>query len=174
MVALNLKYYGDRVLMKKAVRVEEITDRERSLVESMFETMHEACGIGLAAPQVGVSKRIIAIDLGQFTPSAKPIELINPEIVQIGEETVSEEGCLSLPGVRGVVRRRARVAARGLRLDGREIAFEADGLLARVLQHEVDHLDGLLFIDRLTPEQRRQILREFRELIKKGELEEDI
>lgn len=164
---LGLKYYGERILRKKAPRVSAITEAEGELVEHMFETMHEANGIGLAAPQVGVSKRIIVIDLGQFVPSANPIELINPELTALGGDTISEEGCLSLPGVRGVVRRRGRVGVRGRRLDGREVAFEADGLLARVLQHEVDHLDGLLFVDRLDAERKREVIREFRELMRK-------
>lgn len=140
---LNIRKNGDPVLRMKAREVREIDDNIRRLVKDMFDTMYDANGVGLAAPQVGISKRIIVVDTGDL-----PIALINPVILErIGENT-SVEGCLSIPGVQGEVTRAERVSVKGTTLDGKEHEFHAEGLFARALQHEIDHLDGILFIDK--------------------------
>ena len=137
------------ILREKASPVEQISANVSKLVQDMFETMRSAQGIGLAAPQVGVSNRIIAIDINDYHPEIPPIALINPVITRAAGEELGEEGCLSLPGYRGIVRRAMDVTVKGMLLNTDEVEFEASGLMARVLQHEIDHLDGVLFIDRL-------------------------
>lgn len=157
MAILEIKKYPEKVLKEKTSPVLEIDREILNLVDDMIETMYAAPGIGLAAPQVGVSKRIIVIDVsvkeGEKTPL---IVLINPEIVSTEGEIESEEGCLSLPGYITTVKRAERVIVKGLNKDGREISIEGEGLLSRALQHEIDHLDGLLLIDRIS-----RIKREF-------------
>jgi len=125
----------------------------------MYETMAEAEGVGLAAPQVGVRKRIFTYDLHE---GDGPGVVINPEIVETSGEVTSEEGCLSVPGFHFEIVRAEHVTMRGLDLDGNEIVLEGDELLARMIQHEIDHLDGVLLLDRLEPEIRRAALAELR------------
>ena len=137
------------ILREKASPVKQISAKLPQLVQDMFETMRAAQGIGLAAPQVGVPKRIIVIDINDYHPETPSIALINPVIMDAAGEALGEEGCLSLPGYRGIVRRAMDVRVKGLLPNAAEIEFEASGLMARVLQHEIDHLDGILFIDRL-------------------------
>ena len=137
------------ILREKVSPVEQIPANLPQLIQDMFETMRSAQGIGLAAPQVGVSKRIIVIDISHYNPDIPPIALINPVITNAVGEEMWEEGCLSLPGYRGIVRRAIDVTVKGLLPNADEIEFEASGLMARVVQHEIDHLDGILFIDRL-------------------------
>ncbi len=151
MALLEIKKYPERVLREKASPVTKIDRGIQRLIDDMVETMYAAPGIGLAAPQVGVSKRIIIIDVSMKEGEKKPlIVLINPEIV-VGEgEIESEEGCLSLPGYITTVKRSERVIVRGLNRDGRPIEIEGEGLLSRALQHECDHLDGVLLIDRIS------------------------
>ncbi len=136
---------ADPVLLRPARQVPQASTRVRRLVRDMLETMYAAPGVGLAAPQVGVAQRVIVIDVGEG-----PIALVNPEIVDAQGEQVGLEGCLSLPDLVGEVRRAARVVVKGLDRRGEPATVEGDGLLARALQHEVDHLDGILFIARLT------------------------
>ncbi len=144
MTILNIREAGDPVLRTSANPVEEITATTKELVANMVETMQEADGVGLAAPQVGVSKRIIVGDTGQHS-----FKLINPELVEKSDRTyIDEEGCLSIPGETGQVERAFAVTAAGLNPEGEEVTIEAEGLLARVLQHEIDHLDGTLFTDK--------------------------
>jgi peptide deformylase len=143
------------VLRQKAEQVKKIDADLLQLIQDMFEAMHAAQGIGLAAPQVGVSERVIVIDVEEYHPEILPIALINPMITGATGEELGEEGCLSLPGYRGIVRRAMDVTAKGLLSNGHKIEFEASGLMARVLQHEIDHLDGVLFIDRLIPEDQK-------------------
>lgn len=133
---------GSEVLRESALEVPKITPNIEKLLDNMLETMYEANGVGLAAPQIGVSKRVVVIDVGEG-----PIELINPVIVDKQGEEEDAEGCLSIPGVTGDVVRAARVKVRGLNRKGEEIEYVAEGLLARAFQHEVDHLDGVLFVD---------------------------
>ncbi|MFN3395369.1 MAG: peptide deformylase [Thermodesulfovibrionales bacterium] len=157
MAILEIKKYPEKVLMEKAASVPEIDRDIQRLIDDMIETMYAAPGIGLAAPQVGVSKRIIVIDVsvkeGEKTPL---IVLINPEIISTEGEIDSEEGCLSLPGYITTVKRAERVVVKGLNRDGEEIKIEGEGLLSRALQHEIDHLNGILLIDRIS-----RIKREF-------------
>lgn len=154
---MSIAAYGDSVLRRKAEPVGQINAQTRRVCELMVEAMIRASGVGLAAPQIGVSKRIIVLDMdGEFHV------LINPHIVEISEEEdESQEGCLSVPGVEAPVVRRRRVCVRGLNLEGKEIDVGGEGLIARALQHEIDHLDGVLFIDHLSPARRQSLLKEF-------------
>ncbi|NLW24642.1 MAG: peptide deformylase [Clostridia bacterium] len=130
-------------LREKSKIVSKITPNIKKLIDNMLETMYDAKGVGLAAPQVGVLKRVIVIDVGEG-----PLALINPEIVEASGEETDYEGCLSFPGLIGEVTRKAWVKVKGLDRDGKTITVEGEGLLARALQHEIDHLEGILFIDR--------------------------
>ena len=145
MAVLKLCYLGDPVLRMKAKPVAKVTKRIAKLLKDMEETMYAADGVGLAAPQVGVSERLIVVDVGDG-----PIHLVNP-VLESGEGVdVDQEGCLSIPGVYGYVERYARVVVSGLDAKGRPIRVEGTGLMARALQHEIDHLDGILFTDKAT------------------------
>ncbi len=159
MSSYPLRYFGDPVLKQRAREVEELTGDLAGLVHGMYETMEVEDGLGLAAPQVGVRKRIFTYDLHE---GDGPHVVINPEIVVAEGEIISEEGCLSVPGFRFEVVRSERITVRGIDLDGNEVVLEGDDLLARMLQHEIDHLDGLLLLDRLDPDARREALRELR------------
>ncbi len=139
-------------LRQKSEPVVEVTKAIKKLVKEMFATMYASNGIGLAAPQIGENIRVIVIDVQKR--GAKKIALINPEILSREGSVESEEGCLSCPGINGKVTRSARVKVQGLDPDGKEVLYEADGLLAVCLQHEIDHLDGVLFVDRMTPAER--------------------
>ncbi len=153
--------YPDPVLRKKAKEIKRIDDGVARLAAEMAETMYAAPGIGLAAPQVGVSERVILVDV--TGPERKElITLVNPVIVEKEGRVIFEEGCLSLPEVREKVERAARVLVRGYDLDEREREIEAEGLLAIALQHEIDHLDGVLFIDYLSRLKRDMIERKLR------------
>jgi len=142
MSGLAIRVYGDPVLRQKAVPIDKIDRRVKRLAKYMEEAMDKANGVGLAAPQVGVSERIIIVKV------KSPIVVINPVIVYMEGEELGEEGCLSIPNVVGDVSRASRIVVRGLDLNGREIEIEANNLSARAFQHEIDHLDGVLFIDR--------------------------
>jgi peptide deformylase len=141
--------YPDPVLTEKAAKVEVIDDGLRKLVQDMAETMYEAHGVGLAAPQVGVSKRVIVVDVSHVEEGeGRLLVLINPELAGAEGSEFSEEGCLSLPGFKAEVRRSVKVTVRGRDIKGRDVAVEAEGLMARALQHEIDHLEGTLILDR--------------------------
>jgi peptide deformylase len=135
----------------------------------MAETMYAAPGVGLAAPQVGVSERLIVLDVRNREGTSGLITLINPEIIEEEGRVVEEEGCLSLPGITENVARAERVLVRGHNLDEREQEIEAEGLLAVALQHEIDHLDGILFIDRISRLKREIIQRKIRKLIQQAQ-----
>ena len=152
MAVLKIQTNDSLILRQEAAPVEEISADIHPFIENMFETMYAAQGIGLAAPQVGVSKRIVVIDIEEHHPEYPRIALINPVITMTVGQELGEEGCLSLPGVRGMVRRAAIVKVEGLLPDGNKIEFDASNLMARVLQHEIDHLNGILFTDLLRPE----------------------
>jgi peptide deformylase len=157
MALRELRYMGDPVLRERAAPVAGISEDIRRLIEDMFDTMYAEDGVGLAAPQVGVSARVIVIDPRE--PDITPFALVNPEIVAVSEDVErGEEGCLSIPGLKEIVERPWAVQVRGLDRDGRRIAVEAEGLLARILQHEVDHLDGILFLDRVSPLKRKLLM----------------
>ncbi len=154
---LQLRYYGDPVLRKRAKPVAEITDAELQFAEQMFMTLEATGnGIGLAATQVGVLKRIIIVNIGEVDDEVyEPLVLFNPEILSSEGEIVAEEGCLSIPDVTADVKRPERIVVEGINAERESIRIEADGLLARVLLHEIDHLNGVLFIDRLGGLKRR-------------------
>ena len=140
---------GDPVLRKKARAVEMVDNKVKILVDDMVETMYDADGVGLAAPQIGILKRIIVVDIYDETGVKV---LINPEIIESKGEQIEIEGCLSVPGESGTVKRPAFVKVKGLNREGVEVIYEADDLLARAFCHEIDHLNGVLFIDKVIDE----------------------
>lgn len=146
MALREIRLDSDPVLRKKSRPVDEITDRIKILVEDMIETMYHAEGVGLAAPQVGILKRVIVIDL--YDETGVKI-LINPEIIEQEGHYLDTEGCLSIPDVSGYVERPERIKVKGLNLEGEEIVIEGEGLLSRALCHEIDHLNGVLFTDKI-------------------------
>src|SRR5688572_16574762 len=154
---LEVRILGDPVLRAKAAPVAQISEETRQLIRDMFETMYAEEGVGLAAPQVGISERIIVID--PHNDEIQPFALINPEIMEVSKETEKgEEGCLSIPGLRDLVERSVRVVVRGTTPEGEARELDLSGLPARIIQHEVDHLDGILFFDRLSPLKRKLLL----------------
>ena len=157
---LQLRYYGDPVLRKRAEPVLEITEAEVKLADDMLMTLYATGnGIGLAATQVGVLKRFLIVDIGDTEEEKfEPLLLFNPEILSSEGESIAEEGCLSIPDVRADVKRPEKIVVIAMNLKGEEIGIETDGLIARVLQHEIDHLNGTLFIDRISG-LKRQLLR---------------
>ncbi|HHF42547.1 MAG TPA: peptide deformylase [Candidatus Aminicenantes bacterium] len=150
------------VLRQPAESIKDINQQIVELAKAMVETMYAAPGIGLAAPQVNQSVRLITVDLTVGEKENQLIILVNPEIVEAEGEDVQEEGCLSVPDIQEKVKRPFRVLVKGYDLDGREKSIEAEGLLARVFCHEVDHLNGTLFIDRLSPLKRSLIRKKLR------------
>lgn len=144
MAVYSIVRIGDPVLREKAVEVKKITPNIIKLLENMADTLYDASGVGLAAPQIGISKRVVIVDVGEGL-----IELINPEITWYSDELICDvEGCLSIPGERGEVDRYSKIIVKGLNRDGEPVEIEAEGLLARALQHEIDHLFGVLYVDR--------------------------
>ncbi len=144
MALRNIRKNGDDVLRKKCRVVDEITPKIKVLLDDMLDTMYEAEGVGLAAPQVGILKRIVVINIGEG-----PLKLINPEIFDMEGSVIDIEGCLSVPGEQGSVERPEKLKIKALDADGKEMIIEAEGLLARAACHEVDHLNGVLFIDKV-------------------------
>jgi peptide deformylase len=157
MAVREILIIGDPILARKADPVERIDAEIVRLAKDMVETVHAAPGIGLAAPQVGVGKRVIVVDLSVGEDKDQLHVLVDPEIVDAEGEDICEEGCLSVPDIREKVLRPRRVKVRGLDLEGRTIEIEGEDLLARALCHEIDHLDGVLFVDRLSPLKRALI-----------------
>lgn len=151
----DIRLYGDPVLRRVAAEIAEIDGTIARIAHDMIETMHDAPGIGLAAPQVGISSRLFVYDIGDGTG---PKAIVNPVIHDARDVWVYEEGCLSIPGMHVEITRPKEIEMVGRDLDGNEISIEADELLARVLQHELDHLDGVLMIDRLEPDRRRDAI----------------
>jgi peptide deformylase len=154
----EIRMFGDPVLRQRAREVTELDGELARLVNTMIETMHEAQGVGLAAPQVGVQKRLYTYDVGEG-----PGVLVNPEIVESSGEWVYDEGCLSVPGLSFEITRPKTVTVRGIDLDGKEVVLEGDELMGRLIQHEIDHLDGVLLLDRLEPAERKAALRDLRQ-----------
>jgi peptide deformylase len=164
MSVLKIEMLGSDVLRRRATEVESVDDDLRGLIRDMFETMYAAEGIGLAGPQVGIERRVMVVDVQE--EGSRPLALVNPRIVESATDTdKAEEGCLSIPGVSGVVERPITVVVEALTERGEPIRVEAEGLLARCLQHEVDHLDGVLFVDRLSPLKRNMVLKRYRALV---------
>ena len=148
MALRTIREIGDDVLVKNCKEVKEITPRIKELVEDMFETMYETNGVGLAAPQVGILKRIFVIDV----TGEDPMVFINPEILETSGEQTGYEGCLSVPGKSGIVTRANYVKAKATDLDGNEFIIEGEELLARAIQHENDHLNGKMYVDKVEGE----------------------
>lgn len=148
MALRNIREFGDPVLNKVCIEVKEMTERNKQLIDDMFETMYDANGVGLAAPQVGVLKRIVVID----TTGEDPLVLINPKIIEQDGEQTGYEGCLSLPGKTGIVSRPNHVKAVALDREMNPIEVEGEGLLARAICHELEHLDGHLYTEKLEGE----------------------
>jgi len=148
MALRNIRKNGDEILRKRSREVKEIRDRELSLLNDMLETMYAAEGVGLAAPQVGILKRIVVIDVGEG-----PVKLINPEIIEMSGSCIDYEGCLSIPGEQGRVDRPVAVKVSALNEKGEKIEITGNDFFARALCHEIDHLNGILFIDRMLPEE---------------------
>ncbi|WP_333859101.1 peptide deformylase [Clostridium sp.] len=144
MALRNVIKYGDELLRKKSKKVDVINDRILTLLDDMEETLYKECGVGLAAPQVGVLKRAIVIDIGEGI-----LKLINPEIIHSEGSYLDVEGCLSVPGVQGEVKRPKKVKVKALNEKGEEVIIEGEDLLARAFCHEIDHLNGILFIDKM-------------------------
>ena len=155
MAVLDVLIYPDENLAKVCQPVEKVDDELRTFIDDMFETMYDHEGIGLAAPQVNVLKRVITIDIeGDKT---NQIVLINPEILASSGETGIEEGCLSIPGCRALVPRKEKLTVKALNRNGEEFTLDADGLLAICIQHEIDHLNGVLFVDHISLLKRQRI-----------------
>ena len=150
MALRTIREYGDDVLERRCKEVKEVTPRIRELVDDMLETMYEANGVGLAAPQVGILKRIVVIDVSPEADS--PIIMINPEILETDGEQTGYEGCLSIPGKSGVVTRPNYVKAKAFDLDMNEYIIEGEELLARAICHELDHLDGHMYVEKVEGE----------------------
>lgn len=168
MVVLDIKKYPDRILKKKAVPVTTFDLELRRLIDDMIETMHAAPGVGLAAPQVGVSKRLAVIDVSIKGEDIPLLVIINP-VFTLKEGSIEfEEGCLSVPDYTSKVKRAERVVVRAQDGEGKEIEIDTDGLLAIVLQHEIDHLDGILFLDRISPIKREFFKKRFQKSMKPG------
>jgi peptide deformylase len=160
--------YGEPPLHEPARRVEELTPDVDRLITDMIETMYAAPGVGLAAPQVGVPWRIFVVDLSLGRDPAGLIVMVNPEFVERDGMQLEEEGCLSVPGFNATVVRPSRAVVRGLDREGNEQQCEGTGLLARAFQHEMDHLDGTLFVDRLRGIKRDLIVRKIKKLARSG------
>jgi len=157
--------YPDPELKKKSLPVTIINDKTAELVRDMAETMYAAPGVGLAAPQIGVHQRIAVIDVSAKDDMPELIVAINPVIIHADGESYEEEGCLSVPKYAANVRRHARVVVKALNLEGEEVTYKADDLLAIAFQHEIDHLDGILFIDHLSPLKRDMFRKKYRRMV---------
>jgi len=158
MAVLEIRKYGDPVLRERALEVDEITPDIKELVKDMIETMYATMGAGLAAPQIGISKRIIIID-GEEN---ELLVLINPVLLKKEGKVYEEEGCLSVPGIYGKVNRYETVTVEGMNLSGEKVKVTKNGLMGKALQHEIDHLEGFLFVDRVSKIKRKILLDEYK------------
>ena len=172
MALLKIRRFPDPTLKQAADPVTEIDGRLNTLVDSMIQTMYAAPGVGLAATQVGEAHRVIVVDIDHENPGKNLLRLINPEIVEADGSITWEEGCLSVYDFNADVQRAARVLVRAFTPDQKQIEIEADDLLAVVLQHEIDHLDGKLFIDRISRIKRELYRRKLAKLSKEGKIDE--
>src|SRR5262245_20765095 len=163
--------WGSEVLDKVSEPVANVTDAEFKLVQDMIETMYKAPGIGLAAPQVGINKRILVTDTTSGEKKDHLFTILNPEIVNVEGEQYEEEGCLSIPGFSATVIRPRKLVLRGVDLNGKEVVLEASDLLARAFSHEIDHLDGKFFLDHISFLKRDMIKRRIKKLIRQGKWE---
>lgn len=165
---LDLTHYGQEILRKRTKRIDRYDESMDELVENMFETMYDADGIGLAANQVGLDIALATIDISDADESVKPFVLINPEILESDGAETMEEGCLSIPGIREGVKRPDYIVVRYMNRENQIIEREATGLLARVIQHETDHLNGAFFVDRVSPVKRRFLQRKLNTIAREG------
>jgi peptide deformylase len=166
MALLEIKKYPEKVLKEKALVLKNIDASTQHLIDDMIDTMHAAYGVGLAANQVGVLQKLCVIDLSSREEKGPLITLINPIVAEKEGIVDAEEGCLSVPGYLTSIKRAEKVLVKGIDREGKEIEIEAAGLLARALQHEIDHLEGLLFIDRMSPIRREFFKRRYKKLLK--------
>ena len=151
---LPIKLYGSPILRKKSKTLTKIDEEDRNLIADMIDTMYSNCGVGLAAPQVGASKRIIVVDVSSTENSTETMVIINPEIIKTKGTKTQEEGCLSIPGTKGEIKRSEKIKVQGIDIEGIEFEIEVNGLVSRVIQHEIDHLSGILFVDKLSEEEQ--------------------
>lgn len=165
MAIIEIKKYPDKILKQKTADVTDLNSDTQYLIDNMIETMYSVRGLGLAANQVGVSRRLCVIDCSSKEDKGQIIVLANPLIIEREGTIESEEGCLSIPGYISSIKRSEKVFVKGLDREGKQIEVEATGLLARVLQHEIDHLDGLLFIDRMSPIKREFFKRRYKKYL---------
>ena len=172
MALIKIYHYPEPVLSMKAEPIADIDDALRQLATNMIETMYAAPGIGLAAPQVGVSKRLIVLDCGSREEESQLIVAINPEIIESDGESFEEEGCLSVPGYYCKIKRKERVTVCYLDLDGAEQTLDTEGLEAVAFQHEIDHLNGVLFVDHLSSLKRALFKKKYKKILE--QLEEQL
>jgi peptide deformylase len=171
MSLLEIRKYPDKILKEKTVPVNNIDAETQLLIDDMIETMHFVRGIGLAANQIGIAKRLCVIDVTAREEKGSLIVLINPLILEKEGIVEVEEGCLSIPGYMTTIKRAEKVYVKGLDREGKNMEIESTGLLARALQHEIDHLDGLLFIDRLSPIKREFFKRRYKKFLNEAKSE---
>jgi peptide deformylase len=164
MAILPIRIYGDSVLRKRAEEITRVDEKIRKLTLQMLGTLKDAGGIGLAANQVGEELRIFVVDRSRFQTDDSPLIIINPEIVDLHSEQTEEEGCLSIPGTYADVKRPLELMVKGIDLNEKEIIVEAKGFLSRVLAHEIDHLNGVLFIDHLSSIKRKLLSKKLKKL----------
>ncbi len=164
MAVLPIRIYGDSVLRRRAKEITKVDDRIRKLTFGMLKTLKEAGGIGLAGNQVGEELRLFVVDRSLFQVDDSPLIVINPTIVDSRSEQTEEEGCLSVPGTYADVKRPLELTVKGIDLNEKEIIVEAKGLLSRVLAHEIDHLNGILFIDHLSSIKRKLLSKKLKKL----------
>lgn len=165
MAIMRILHYPEAILNNKSEPVTRFDEELKRLADDMAETMYAAPGVGLAAPQVGISKRLVVIDCAPKGEEPHLMKIANPEIVAREGEVFEEEGCLSVPGYYAKVPRSARVTVRHQDLDGNTVELEADGLLAIAFQHEIDHLDGILFVDHLSPLKKSIFRKKYKKLM---------
>jgi peptide deformylase len=166
---LDIKKFPDPILRQKASEVTNIDESTLTLMNNMVETMMSAPGVGLAAPQVGISQRIIVVNLAAAQQEVNIQQFINPQIVEVEGSETDEEGCLSLPGEFALVKRAEKIFLKAINDKGEELKLELEGLPARIVQHEIDHLDGILFIDRLSIYKREAIKKHIKKRVAAGE-----
>lgn len=169
MAILEILRYPSEILLKPVNPVQDFDESLEAMTQDMFETMYAAPGVGLSANQVGIPLRVAVIDISSKRDEKEPIILINPNILSHEGEQFEEEGCLSIPGFTETIKRPAKIVVSAFDLDGKEYTIEVEGLMARALSHEVDHLDGKLFIHRLTVFKRDFIKRKIRKMMKSGD-----
>jgi len=169
MALREIVIYPHQVLETRAEEVTEIDAEVRQLVADMVETMHAAPGVGLAANQVGVTRRVAVVDLSIGKDPSQLLVLINPRVLAVDGSQTEDEGCLSIPGITEMVQRPAVAEVEALNLDGKKYRIRGQDLMARALLHDIDHLDGILFLERLSPLKRRIIRKKIQKLIRTGE-----